>query len=275
MLLCDSLRSNGFAVVPKHPEDALHQSALSISGSLTVEEEHTLIPGVTADAVAECLLQELRPIGILAHDLIDERLKAFIPCPRVVGDRTDLCDEVIRGMGSDRSSSKVDGHIVAVEQINIGIKPLHRHRVDTLCLLDVGLPPPSLLPVLGVIEEQLTQCLVPDGRSIDEQCIRQVFAKFHDRQCGNIGHPTFPVIDEPLLTLRHEPCNVLEHIGKEPTVSDVIVSVTLIIDQIEFRQFQHDVIEVICCRSNDWGVECCAVPHHFLQCENAVGRATL
>lgn len=60
------------------------------------------------------------------------------------------------------------------------------------------------------------------------------------------------------------PCNVLEHISKEPTVSDVIVSVMLITDQIKFCQFQHDIIKVICRRSNDWGVECCAIlPQRF------------
>ena len=75
----DGLRPDRSAVIAYDAQDALHKGAFAVPGGFAVEEEHALEPGIAADGVAECLLQEPGLVHIAVHDLADEPGIAFTP----------------------------------------------------------------------------------------------------------------------------------------------------------------------------------------------------
>ena len=160
------LRPDGSAVIAHDPEDAFHQRALAVSGGLTVEEEHTLETGISADGVAESLLQEFGLFHIAAHDLADKAAVAVAVSMRVIFRRRDLRKPVLCTVFSELHRAEVKCAVGAVEQETVAIELLHGDRIYALGIGEDRDPHMAALPFPAEIDVAFALMLIVDIQRI-------------------------------------------------------------------------------------------------------------
>lgn len=80
LLLCDGFWAHRPAIITHSSKAAFHQRSFAISCQFSVEEKQTFIAGISADAVAEGLLQESSLFTVVAHDFINKGIETLRVC---------------------------------------------------------------------------------------------------------------------------------------------------------------------------------------------------
>lgn len=61
----------------------------------------------------------------LTHDFVNEPIKAFTCCIRVIIHRTDFGKKILRGMFLWNACPQIKGNVVAVEQVSVTVESFH------------------------------------------------------------------------------------------------------------------------------------------------------
>ena len=107
--------------------------------------------------------------------------------------------------------------ILAVEQIAIPVKHLHRSKILILCIVHHDLPLPAGLHLAD--ERDIIRALhIPlNCERIPEQFIYQMLGELHDQQAALIVLPDLPVEHIPVPAFRDKPCHPAVIIREQPT----------------------------------------------------------
>ena len=87
--------------------------------------------------------------------------------------------------------------------------------------------------------------LIVDIQRIPHERISQCLAKFHRLQGPSVGDPACAVIDVPLLSLRDETGDVLEHVSEQSAVADVVPRIAVILRRGQFTEHLLEVAEIV------------------------------
>ena len=227
------LRPDGSAVIAHDPKDAFHQRPFAVTGSLAVEEEHTLETGIAADGVAEGLLQELGLFRIAAHDFADKAVVAVAPRMRVIFRRRDFRKPVLGTVAPELHRAEVQRTVGAVEQETVAVELLHGDRIYALGIGEDRDSHMAALPFPAEIDVAFALMLIVDIQRIPHERIGQSLTQLHRLQRAGVGDPACAVIDVPLLSLRDETSDGLEHVSEQSAVADVVPRIAVILRRME------------------------------------------
>ena len=189
-------------------------SALAVSGGRAVQDEQAFHLGITCQRIADGLLHIVRARLVPLHDLINERPPAWALRFRVVDDRGYLCEIVLRAMVPKLHRAQIQRTVLAVEQINIPVKGLHRQREHRFSVLDHGFSVFAELQLLDPLDESLAGILLGDGQGEQIQLVRQQLCQLCHLEVFHVRLPDSPVVDIPDAALTVVPCDRLEVIGE-------------------------------------------------------------
>ena len=271
LLLRNGFRPDGPAIITHDTQNAFHQCTFAVARGFAVEEEHTLVPGVTADRIAKSLLEEPRSVCVAAHDLVNVAVETLTDGLRIILDMGDFGKPVLRVMVTERHRPQVERAVFAVKQIAVGVEFLHGNRVNALGFFEVDVPEPTLLPFAVVLQIVGADGFIFERQQVQEQAVRKVLAQLHDHQAADVGDPARAVVDIPFLALRHIPGDAPIHVRKEPAEADVSVPVPVVLRGIQFDKRLCRFVEVVrCAIHGNRLVELGRHRHGISQCGGAV-----
>ena len=214
MLERNRLRSNSSSVIAHDPEDAFHQRPFAVTGGFAIEEEHALETGIAADRVTERLLQELCLFRIAAHDLADKAAEAFTHGTGDIFNGGDLRKPVLGTVAPELHRVEIQCTVGAVEQETVAVEILHGYGIHALGIGEDRDTHMAALPFPAEINVAFALMLIMDIQRIPHERIGQSLAQLHRFERTGIGDPACTVIDMPLLALRDETGDILEHVSK-------------------------------------------------------------
>ena len=140
--------------------------------------------------------------------------------------------------------AQIQRTILAVEQIDIPVKGLHRNGEHRLGVLDHGFSVFTELQLLDPLDEPLAGILLGDGQGEQIQLVRQQLRQLRDLEVFHIRLPDSPVVDIPDATLTVVPCNGLEVIGEGVAHADLLSAISGIRVRCHLLKGQGDARDV-------------------------------
>ncbi len=216
-------------------------------------------------------MQELGLFHITAHDLADKSAVAVAVSVRVIFRRRDLREPVLGTVAPELHRAEIEGAVGAVEQEAVTVELLHG---DGICALGIGKdrdPHMAALPFPAEIDVAFALMLIVDVQRIPHKRIGQSLAKLHRFQRPGVGDPSCAVIDVPLLALRDEPGDVLEHVCEQSAIADVVPRIAVILRWGQFTERLLKIIEIVHYRGPAHGlIELRTHRHSFFERGRAV-----
>ena len=192
-------------------------------------------------------------------------------------------------MGSERQRIQIQRPVLTVEQILAGIEQAHPDRVDRLRILYHSFPVLPHLQLLHPFDIPISGILVLDVKSKGVKLIREILCQLRYCQSILIRLPYLSVIDIPDSTVRIEPGDGLEVIGKSVPDADLIPLISGIRVRLHLLQRQRDVRKIrpecgvlflfvqigklLLCRAEipDWDIDGVVGCHSISDCNLTVG----
>ena len=248
----NGLRAGGTAVVPQHLQHAFAQGAFAVACGHTVEDGHAFMTGVAGQAIAQDLLQESGSVGIAVHDLVNVGAESFGIRVGVVGDGTHLGEEVCAAVFGELPGVDMQGAVLAVEDVDIGIETAVWNGMVHLSVLEDVDPVVMAVPSAGVFHINRALVLVVDLQSKGINEVGQFHAVFHRPETSSVRFPDTVLVVEPHLAFRHKAQAVLIEIREDVPRTDVVPGILGGVQRVKF--FQPLYAEVLRCGCGNNGL---------------------